>query len=119
MLCFWCVAGVVGIAFPSTEVLARDYLEAVIDKDAEAAAATSLTSDAGCQTITLEDAHKDIDEFGGTDVQDVTVIVVPNIYGSDDGIEVAEMIFRYRKSGEANWQDGKMRLMTDGCVIHI
>ena len=111
--CLWCVARVLSISFPSTETLAKNYLKAIIDKNAEAAATTTVASDTGCRTITLADAHKDIDKFGGSDLQDVTVTVVPNIYGSDEGLEFAEVTFKYRRSEEADWQYGEMRLMAD------
>lgn len=106
------IAFAIGIvSFPSTDTLARRYLDAVIKEDMKSAVDLA-DSEEGCRIILVKDVEKDIARFGATEIQNV-VIKVNNGTGSDDGIQIAVITFEYRESTQSMWQHGGMRLLTD------
>jgi hypothetical protein len=115
LLCCGATAFVLGlVSFPPTETLASRYLHAVINGDVEAA--TGLAgSEVGCRRILQEDIRMDIAQFGGAEIQNVTIEVLGG-GGSDDEIEVAIVRFEYREPSQSEWQRGEMCLLTDHAV---
>ena len=100
------------ISFPSTEAIARSYLNAVVNQDAETALKWTQAS-SGCQGLAEESALEDIAQYGGCAIRGVTVDIQPNLMGSDDEMQYAHVRFEYRRSDDAEWQRGEMRIFTD------
>ncbi len=99
------------ISFPSTEAIARSYLNAVVNKDMQTALRWTQES-SGCQGRARESALEDIAQYGGSDTQNVTIDVQYNT-GSDDEMQFAHVRFEYRKRDEIEWQSGEMTIFTD------
>jgi hypothetical protein len=121
------------IAFPSTESLARQYVTAVINRDSNAGVEladpnlfelspelsnipeiSKLTEALQfCSPKTLEDSvQQDIARFGGAEIRNLTIEVL-NGTGSDDELQVAHVVFGFRRPDESEWRRGEMRLITD------
>jgi hypothetical protein len=100
------------ISFPSTEAIARSYLNAVVNQDAETALEWTQAS-SGCQGLAEESVLEDIAQYGGCDIRDVTIDVQSNLTGSDDEMQFAHVRFEYRRSDDIEWQRGEMRIFTD------
>jgi hypothetical protein len=69
-------------------------------------------SDEECQQLLHKTALQDIDQFGGAEIRN-TAIEVRHNTGSDNGMQFAVVEFEYRKSGNPNWENGEMMLVTD------
>ncbi len=115
-LCSFC--GLIGYltfeGFPPTEILARLYLMKVIAGDANGASDLAFLQrpDDICLRIAKQDALRDIAQFGGAEVKDLSISIYHGT-GSDDYFETAMMTFKYRKSNQEQWSDGKILLESD------
>jgi len=100
------------ISYPSTETIARSYLNAVTNKDFdEAMRWTQMTS--RCQDTAREDTLKDINLFGDSEITNLKVDIRYNTIGSDDEMQFAYLNFEYRKRGDTEWQDAELVVFTD------
>jgi hypothetical protein len=68
--------------------------------------------DSMCRDYTREDIQKDIQEFGGAEIQNLTIEIADNT-GSDEGLQSALLEFEYRPPDQPEWQTGEMHVMTD------
>ena len=111
--CCFAIANIIGfIPIPnSTEVLAQKYLQAVLEEDFQAAIALT-NPNLQCYHDISELINQDIAQFGDADIKNVIIETKYN-EGSDEGMEFAIVSFDYRKHNGSDWQQGKMRLMTD------
>ena len=99
------------ISFPSTETIAKHYLDAIINEDIETAIKLGRSNE-DCQDSLRESVLRDSDQFGGAEVRNVAIEVRGNM-GSDDELQCAEVKFEYRKRNQTEWQYGEMILVTD------
>jgi len=100
------------ISYPSTEAIARNYLDAVTNEDLNKAMRwTQVTS--RCQDIARESALRDISQYGDSEIMNLTVDIRYNTMGSDDEMQFAYLNFEYRKHGDTEWQDAEMVVFTD------
>ena len=107
LLFYFCI-----ISYPSTESIARDYLDAVINNDLDKAMRwTQATS--RCQDLAMESALKDIDQFGNSEIKNFTIDIRYNTMGSDDEMQFAYLYFDYRKHDDTEWQSAEMEVFTD------
>jgi hypothetical protein len=102
------------ISYPSTGKLAKRYLNAVKNGDAQAAADLAGSKN-GCRQQMYLDARMDIAQFGGAEIRNVN-IEVQHGTGSDNQIQFAKVEFEYRRPDRSEWDRGEMRLMTDSDV---
>lgn len=93
---------------PSSDQLARDYLDAIIQQDVEKAVALAYP---GCEASVRRDALADIALYGGAEVMEVRILVGSGT-GSDDNYQIVQIEFLYRREGMDNWQDGEIRIST-------
>lgn len=111
-LCFCSICFLSWWSFPPTEFLARLYLDRVIAGDSKGAASVAYfhrPSDLCDQSLLKQDAIKDIAQFGGAEIKNLTVSIFHG-KGSDENYETATMTFEYRKPNQAQWLNGKIRL---------
>ena len=108
--CIVCTGLTCGL-IPPTELLARLYLNAAVNKNADIAVFLA-GSDPTCSDHVREDIQKDIQKFGGTEIRNLEVGVAYNT-GSDEGLQFALLEFEYRQSDQHEWQHREMRVMTD------
>ena len=99
------------VSYPSTKTIANDYLQAIINKDFEAAFRLGRSRES-CQDELRDSITMDIKEFGGSEVRDVKIEVYGNT-GSDDERQFAEITFSYRYPDQQEWQAAEMQLATD------
>ena len=99
------------ISYPSTKTIANRYLQAIIGEDYETALELGRSREY-CQDELRESILMDIEEFGGSEVRDVTIEVYGNT-GSDDELQFAEIRFAYRHPNQEDWQAAEMNLATD------
>jgi hypothetical protein len=99
------------ISYPSTKTIANRYLQAIISEDFEAALELGRSREY-CQDELRASISMDIEEFGGTDIRDVTIEVHGNT-GSDDELQFAEIRFAYPQPNREEWQTAEMKLGTD------
>lgn len=98
-------------SFPPTETIAQNYLDAIIHKDVEAALRLG-SSDPLCQNNLTNTALRDIDQFGGVVVREIS-ITVDGPSGSAEEIQWARIEFQYHEIGQTEWKHGKMVISTD------
>ncbi len=99
------------VSYPSTKSIARAYLLAIANEDLETAMRW-VTESSGCYDLALESALKDVGQYGGSEIRNLSLEVYYNS-GSDDEIQVAFVNFDYRKHDESEWQNGEMKIFTD------
>lgn len=96
--------------FPTTDIIARRYVAAIVARDPQAAAA--LSNPERCPFgPPLDDIQRDSARFGGAEIRGLAVDTVTSM-GSDDRIELARVRFTYRAPGTSAWQPGEMLLET-------
>ena len=99
-------------SFPPTEWITRNFFEAVIARQMWRALAFSTSPKYPDCIHYAETAARDyIAQYGGAEVRNISVTVVGG-GGSDDSIQLGRVEFEYRKSGESNWNQGEVRVIT-------
>ena len=98
-------------SFPPTETIAQNYLDAIIHKDVKAVLRLG-SSGPLCQNNLKNTARRDIDQFGGAVVREIS-ITVDGPSGSDEEIQWARIEFQYHEIGQTEWKHGKMVISTD------
>ncbi len=91
---------------PSNSDLARAYLNAVIEQDAEKAVALALP---GCEASVRRDALEDIERYGGARVT-VTAILEGRGTGSDEHYRIVEIEFSYQLESAELAQPDEIRI---------
>ncbi len=110
LLC--CVGGAAALGLlPPSQIIAQQYLDAVTRKDNQSAIDLA-NSEPFCETAVKEDVKKDISQFGGAEIRNVSISVAGGT-GSSDTVQFASIQFEYRKASSHAWERGEMRLMTD------
>jgi hypothetical protein len=99
------------ISYPSTKTIANRYLQAIVREDSESALELGRSREY-CQDELRASISTDIEEFGGSELRDVTIEVHGNT-GSDDELQFAEIRFAYRHPNQEEWQTAEMKLGTD------
>ncbi len=89
-----------GVFSPSTDTLARQYLEAVVKSDLDAI--SKLTGDQDSLLI-RRDAPRHIAQYGGSEVRNIVVETRPTMNEHDD---IVTITFEYHQPGQADWQVG-------------
>ncbi len=108
--CILCAGMTFGL-IPPTDILARLYLNAAVDKNADIVVFL-VGTDTTCTNYVREDIQKDIQKYGGAEIRNLMIEVAYNT-GSDEGLQFALLEFEYRQSDQHEWQHGEMRVMTD------
>ncbi len=98
-------------SFPTTDVIAQNYLDAIIHKDIEAVLRLG-SSDPLCQNNLKNTALSDIDQFGGIVVRKISVSI-DGPSGSREEIQWARIEFEYQEIGQTEWKHGEMIISTD------
>lgn len=100
------------ISYPSTETIARNYLDAVTNKDLDKAMRWTQVA-SRCQDTARESALRNISQYGDSEIKNLTVDIRYNTMGSDDEMQFAYLNFEYQKRGDAEWQHAEMVVFTD------
>ncbi len=115
LLCFLALAPfliiIAHIGYPTADMLAYQYLDRIQHADYEGAVATGGRYPV-CGGALDDDARKDIENFGNSEIRNISVATSWGS-GSDDGIQFTEIDFEYRSLSDSNWHKGKMRLGSD------
>ena len=98
-------------SFPPTETMAQNYFDAIIHKDIEAVLRLGRP-DPLCQDNLKYIALRDIEQYGGTVVQEISITINGPV-GSDEEIQWARIEFQYHEIGQTVWKQGKMVISTD------
>lgn len=93
----------------STEEISEQYLNAIINGDEEQAMSLTIPE---CRERTLKRIREDISNFSESDIRNIE-ISVQNGTGSDEGIQLAQIFFEYRKSEQPAWRIGEITIATD------
>ncbi len=100
-------------SYPSTERMTRSYLDAIVAGDVERAFGISVGSPPPvCRQATRRMIEEDIRQFGGVDIQNITVRSAMNP-GSNDTQEFGYAEFEFRELVESIYQTGSLTIITD------
>jgi hypothetical protein len=100
------------ISFPSTKSIARQYLDAIISEDFEAAFELGR-SRLYCQDTLRDSISMDIEKYGGAEVTGIEIEIIGHSGGSDNQLQFADISFNYLHTNQDEWQKAEMRLGTD------
>jgi hypothetical protein len=99
------------ISYPSSEMLARQYLDAIMRRDLDAA--INLAYGSSCQKYIAEQARRDIEQYGDAEIRSVEISTSPG-GGSSETFELVGIQFEYRFSDQSTeWQRGSIGLWSD------
>ncbi len=100
------------LGIPSTDSLARSYLDAIVHGNVDAAAALANAGDQICKNLMQQSVQRDIQRLDGAELRNVQIEVQPG-EGSSESVEFATISFEFRLSPQMAWEKGELYLTTD------